>query len=186
VTRHWPWMGVRPMPTCWSRPAGCRSTGGGGKGLEDLDALLDAHPRRLVVGTSGYGRMRPAAGLERELAARGVTVEVLPTADAVERINELLRLGAAGWCTASKNIATTRRPGPGSSTADAKTRTVIMPQVPYGHQPQLKACAPSFEAVQAQAADTVRNSRRVGARSRACSLVLTVHVPAIVLLFPLR
>ena len=68
--------------------------------LEDLDALLDAHPRRLVTGTGGYGRMRPAASLERELAARGVTVEVLPTAGAVERINELLHLGAAGWAGA--------------------------------------------------------------------------------------
>jgi hypothetical protein len=29
-----------------------------------------------------------------------VTIEVLPTADAVERINELLRLGAAGWAGA--------------------------------------------------------------------------------------
>jgi hypothetical protein len=68
--------------------------------LEDLGVLLDAHPERLVAGTGAYGRMRPAAGLERELAARGVTIEVLPTADAVERINELLRLGAAGWAGA--------------------------------------------------------------------------------------
>jgi len=65
--------------------------------LEDLGALLDGHPGRLVVGTGAYGRMRPAAGLEQELAARGVSVEVLPTAAAVDRINELLRLGAVGW-----------------------------------------------------------------------------------------
>lgn len=68
--------------------------------LEDLSALLDTRPQRLVIGTGGYGRMRPAAGLERELAARGVTVEVLPTADAVDRISELLRLGAPGWAAA--------------------------------------------------------------------------------------
>jgi hypothetical protein len=65
--------------------------------LEDLGALLDGHPERLVVGTGAYGRMRPAVGLEQQLAARGVTVEVLPTAAAVDRINELLRLGAVGW-----------------------------------------------------------------------------------------
>jgi hypothetical protein len=46
--------------------------------LEDLGALLDPNLLRLVVGTGGYGRMRPAVGLERELAARGVAVEVLP------------------------------------------------------------------------------------------------------------
>ena len=68
--------------------------------LEDLDVLLDGHPERLVVGTGAYGRMRPAAGLEQELAARGVVAEVLPTAAAVDRINELLHDGAAGWAAA--------------------------------------------------------------------------------------
>jgi len=68
--------------------------------LEDLGALLGGHLERLVVGTGGYGRMRPAAGLDRELASLGVTVEVLPTAAAVDRINDLLRLGAVGWAGA--------------------------------------------------------------------------------------
>jgi hypothetical protein len=68
--------------------------------LEDLGALLDPNLRRLVVGTGGYGRMQPATGLERELAARGVAVEVLPTADAVARINAMLRTGAIGWAGA--------------------------------------------------------------------------------------
>jgi hypothetical protein len=68
--------------------------------VEDLDVLLDGHPERLVVGTGAYGRMRPAAGLERELAARGVVVEVLPTAAAVDRINELSGDDAAGWAAA--------------------------------------------------------------------------------------
>jgi hypothetical protein len=53
-----------------------------------------------VLVTPGYGRMRPAAGLERELAARGVAVELLSTADAVERINALLQAGAVGWAGA--------------------------------------------------------------------------------------
>jgi hypothetical protein len=68
--------------------------------LEDLGALLNRHPERLVVGTGAYGCMRPAAGLEQELAARGVAVEVLPTAAAVDRVNDLLGQGAAGWAAA--------------------------------------------------------------------------------------
>lgn len=68
--------------------------------LEDLGTLRDAKVRRLVVGTGAYGRMRPAAGLERELAARGVVLEVLPTAGAVDRINALLRTGAIEWAGA--------------------------------------------------------------------------------------
>ncbi len=68
--------------------------------LEDLAAVLDRDSRRLVVGTGAYGRMRPAAGLEQELAARGVAVEVLSTGAAVDRINNLLREGATGWAAA--------------------------------------------------------------------------------------
>jgi hypothetical protein len=67
---------------------------------EDLRTALGPDLRRLVVGTGAYGRMRPAAGLERELAERGVDVEVLPTAYAVDRINALLQAGAAGWAGA--------------------------------------------------------------------------------------
>lgn len=69
-------------------------------GVEDLTELLEQHPERLVIGTGAYGRMRPDAGLDRELAKRGVTVEEMPTAAAVDRINELLRVGAAGWAGA--------------------------------------------------------------------------------------
>lgn len=68
--------------------------------LGDLGVLLNGHTRRLVVGTGAYGRMRPASGLEQKLAARGVAIEVLPTAAAVDRINELLDLGARGWAGA--------------------------------------------------------------------------------------
>lgn len=68
--------------------------------LADLGALLEGPVDRLVVGTGAYGQMRPATGLEEDLAAGGVTLEVLPTAAAVDRINELLRLGTAGWAGA--------------------------------------------------------------------------------------
>jgi hypothetical protein len=40
--------------------------------------------------------MRPAADLERELAERGVAVEMLPTSGAVDLINALLQSGAEG------------------------------------------------------------------------------------------
>ena len=67
---------------------------------EDLGALLGGDLERLVVGTGAYGRMQAAAGLEQELAARGVSVEMLPTAAAVDRINDLLGGGAADWAGA--------------------------------------------------------------------------------------
>ena len=68
--------------------------------LEDLSALLDAHPEQLIIGTGAYGRMQPEPGLRRELAVRGVTIEVFPTAAAVDRINELLRSGGSNWAGA--------------------------------------------------------------------------------------
>jgi hypothetical protein len=68
--------------------------------LEDLGRLLDSHLERLIIGTGAFGRMRPDPALGPELAARGVTVEVLPTAAAVDRINELLRLGRGNWAGA--------------------------------------------------------------------------------------
>ena len=68
--------------------------------LEDLGAVLDGHPEQLIIGTGAYGRMRPDPGLRRELAARGVTLKVLPTAAAVDRINELLQSGGSSWAGA--------------------------------------------------------------------------------------
>jgi hypothetical protein len=57
--------------------------------LEDLLAVLDELPERLVVGTGAYGRMRPSPEALEALAGRGVTVEALPTAEAVRRYGEL-------------------------------------------------------------------------------------------------
>jgi hypothetical protein len=62
---------------------------GHGLVLEDLDAVLDELPERLLVGTGAYGRMRPDPGAVEALRARGVDVEVLPTGEAVERYAEL-------------------------------------------------------------------------------------------------
>jgi hypothetical protein len=62
---------------------------GHGLVLEDLDAVLDELPARLIVGTGAYGRMRPDPAALEALRARGVDVEALPTAEAVARYAEL-------------------------------------------------------------------------------------------------
>jgi hypothetical protein len=53
---------------------------GHGLVLEDLDAVLEELPERLLVGTGAYGRLRPDPSTIATLRARGVDVEVLPTA----------------------------------------------------------------------------------------------------------
>jgi hypothetical protein len=46
-------------------------------------------PSDWLVGTGAYGQMRPDPGALEKLRARGVEVEVLPTAEAVERYAQL-------------------------------------------------------------------------------------------------
>jgi hypothetical protein len=58
---------------------------GHGLVLEDLDEVLDELPERLLVGTGAYGQMRPDPATLEALRTRGVDVEVLRTADAVQR-----------------------------------------------------------------------------------------------------
>src|ERR671935_2471629 len=62
---------------------------GHGLVLEDLDEVLDELPERLLVGTGAYGRMRPDPDTLATLRARGIEVEVLPTAEAVQRYGQL-------------------------------------------------------------------------------------------------
>ena len=50
--------------------------------------MLDELPERLLVGTGAHGRLTRVRIL-RDLRARGVEVEVLPTADAVQRYAQL-------------------------------------------------------------------------------------------------
>jgi len=57
--------------------------------LDDLAGVLDELPERLVVGTGAYGRMHPEPQTLAALAARGIEVETLPTAEAVQRYSEL-------------------------------------------------------------------------------------------------
>jgi hypothetical protein len=69
----------------WWRKEGHGHGHGHGLVLEDLDEL----PERLLVGTGAYGQMRPDPGTLEALRSRGVEVEVLPTAEAVERYTRL-------------------------------------------------------------------------------------------------
>jgi hypothetical protein len=57
--------------------------------LEDLEAVLDELPERLVVGTGAYGRMTPDPVAIEQLHERGVEVEALPTGEAVRRYDAL-------------------------------------------------------------------------------------------------
>jgi hypothetical protein len=63
--------------------------------LDDLVEVLDELPSHLVVGTGADGRMRPDPDTILQLQQRGVTVEALPTAQAVRRFGELDPAGAA-------------------------------------------------------------------------------------------
>jgi hypothetical protein len=57
--------------------------------LGDLVEVLDELPAHLVVGTGADGRMRPDSDTVQQLEERGVTVEALPTGQAVRRFGEL-------------------------------------------------------------------------------------------------
>jgi hypothetical protein len=57
--------------------------------MEDLAEVIDELPERLIVGIGAHGRLRPAPEVIAELARRGVTVECLPTDQAVRRYGEL-------------------------------------------------------------------------------------------------
>jgi hypothetical protein len=56
--------------------------------LDDLDEVLDELPERLIVGCGAHGRLHPHPSVIEALEARGVEVEALPTAEAVERYGE--------------------------------------------------------------------------------------------------
>ena len=53
--------------------------------LDDLEAVLDELPARLIVGTGAQGRLNPDPETLAQLRERGIEVEVLPTEDAVRR-----------------------------------------------------------------------------------------------------
>jgi hypothetical protein len=55
----------------------------------DLEDVVEELPARLVVGMGADRRMRPDPSTLERLRGRGVDVECLPTAEAVERFAEL-------------------------------------------------------------------------------------------------
>jgi hypothetical protein len=57
--------------------------------LDDLADVLDELPERLVVGTGAYGRLEPDPQAIERLRERGIEVEALPTAEAIERYAQL-------------------------------------------------------------------------------------------------
>lgn len=57
--------------------------------LEDLEAVMEDLPERLVVGTGASGQMRPDPEAVDRLRRRGVEVEALTTDQAVRRYGEL-------------------------------------------------------------------------------------------------
>jgi hypothetical protein len=57
--------------------------------LEDLDEVLDDLPEHLVIGAGAHGQMQPDQDTVQRLQARGVTVESLPTGQAVRRYGAL-------------------------------------------------------------------------------------------------
>jgi hypothetical protein len=57
--------------------------------LDDLADVLDELPERLVVGTGAYGRLVPDTEALEQLRARGIQVDALPTAEAVQRYRQL-------------------------------------------------------------------------------------------------
>ncbi len=59
----------------------------------DIAAVIDRHPRRLIVGTGFHGRLLPVADLEEELTVHEITLEALPTTEAVAVFNRAQRTG---------------------------------------------------------------------------------------------
>jgi hypothetical protein len=53
----------------------------------DLEGVIDDLPNRLIVGCGAYGRLHPAPETLDSLRKQGIKVEVVPTGEAVERLN---------------------------------------------------------------------------------------------------
>lgn len=68
--------------------------------LADLEEVVDELPERLVVGCGAHGRLEPDPGVAAQLAERGVEMEALPTAEAVERYGELAERNPAAVAAA--------------------------------------------------------------------------------------
>ncbi len=71
----------RVVPDWWRRE-------GHSLAMEDLEAVDDELPERLIIGCGAHGQLRPDPGVIEALRKRGVEVEALPTAEAVRRYGE--------------------------------------------------------------------------------------------------
>jgi hypothetical protein len=69
--------------------ANWRRRQGHGLVLEDLAAVLDELPARLVIGTGAYGRLHPDPDALEALRSRGIEVDAVPTGDAVSLFGQL-------------------------------------------------------------------------------------------------
>jgi hypothetical protein len=72
----------RVVPNWWRRD-------GHSLVLDDLAAVLDELPERLIVGTGAHGRLMPDPDALERLRERGIEVEALPTGEAVRRYDAL-------------------------------------------------------------------------------------------------
>jgi hypothetical protein len=72
----------RVVPNWWRQD-------GHGLVLDDLAAVLDEIPERLIVGTGAHGRLTPDPDALERLRERGIEVEALPTGEAVRRYDAL-------------------------------------------------------------------------------------------------
>ena len=72
----------RVLPRWWRQD-------GHGLVMDDLADVIEDLPPTLVVGTGADARMVPDPNTIQELEGRGLSVEVLPTAEAVKRFGEL-------------------------------------------------------------------------------------------------
>jgi hypothetical protein len=72
----------RVLPDWWRKE-------GHSLAIEDLDEVIDELPERLVLGCGADGRLKPDPAVIEALRRRGVEVEALPPAEAVERYREL-------------------------------------------------------------------------------------------------
>jgi hypothetical protein len=64
--------------------------------MEDLDEVIDELPERLILGCGHDARLRPDPAVIEALRRRGVEVEAMPTAQAVERYGSLDPARTAG------------------------------------------------------------------------------------------
>ncbi len=75
-------IGGRLVPNWWRRQGHLLQ-------MEDIEDVIAARPHTLIVGTGSSGVMRIGPGVAEQLGAKGIRLEALPTAMAVERFNEL-------------------------------------------------------------------------------------------------